>query len=90
MNHLKLKQCVSEFKRAGDVFIGVLGTISYGSLIPILIGNYCGHASLGIYSIVQKLTAACQSLIVPVSQYMLSEVSKKNSIANEFFEKIKV
>lgn len=89
MNHLKLEQCVSEFKRAGDVFIGVLGTISYGSLIPILIGNYCGHASLGIYSIVQKLTAACQSLIVPVSQYMLSEVSKKSSIANEFSEKIK-
>jgi len=89
LNHLNLRLSLSEFKRAGDVFIGVLGTIGYGGLIPILIGNYCGHANLGIYSIVQKLTAACQSLIVPVSQFMLSEVSKQNPNNSEFNNKIK-
>ena len=87
--HLNLKLSASEFKRAGDVFIGVLGTIGYGGLIPILIGNYCGHASLGIYSIVQKLTVACQSLIAPVSQFMLSEVSIQNPNDSEFKNKIK-
>ncbi|MGA4619720.1 oligosaccharide flippase family protein [Citrobacter sp. VF227] len=90
IRQLEHKQCLSEIKLAGNVFVGVLGTISYGSLIPILIGNYCGHVSLGIYSIVQKLTAACQSLIVPVSQYMLSEVSKQHTTSEtEFTSKIK-
>ncbi|MFO3905292.1 oligosaccharide flippase family protein [Enterobacter hormaechei] len=83
--HLTLSQSKVELKKAGNVFVGVLGTISYGGLIPILIGNYCGHVSLGIYSIVQKLTTACQSLIAPISQYMLSEVSQ-SSEKNAFFK----
>ncbi|EAA9218747.1 oligosaccharide flippase family protein [Salmonella enterica] len=81
-------ECFLEFKKAGNVFIGVLGTIGYGGLIPILIGNYCGNSSLAIYSIIQKLTTACQSLITPVSQFMLSEVSR-NSIKKDFLLRIR-
>lgn len=86
---LTLSVTQKEFKKASNVFVGVLGTIGYGGLIPILVGNYCGHVSLGVYSIVQKLTTACQSLIAPISQYMLSEVSANSQHANMFKEKIK-
>lgn len=86
---ISIPESISEFKKASNVFIGVLGTIGYGSLIPILIGNYCGHASLAIYSVVQKLTSACQSLINPVSQFMLSEVSKAQNDNTLFYSKIK-
>ncbi|HFZ8855422.1 TPA: hypothetical protein ACIPD6_004555, partial [Salmonella enterica subsp. houtenae serovar 1,40:z4,z23:-] len=71
LKYLTISASKIELKKAGNVFVGVLGTIGYGGLIPILIGNYCGHVSLGVYSIVQKITAACQSLISPISQYML-------------------
>lgn len=89
LKHLTMSQTKNEFKKASNVFVGVLGTIGYGGLIPILIGNYCGHISLGIYSILQKLTTACQSLISPVSQYMLSEVSVSAQQEYEFKNKIK-
>lgn len=88
-SNISLSDSINEFKKATNVFIGVLGTIGYGSLIPILIGNYCGHANLAVYSVVQKLTAACQSLINPVSQYMLSEVSKVHNENKLFYSKIK-
>ncbi|HFM0290721.1 TPA: O6 family O-antigen flippase, partial [Escherichia coli] len=61
--HLKPNECIVEFKKAGNVFIGVIGTIGYNGLIPVLIGNLCGNTSLGVFSIVQKMTTACQSLI---------------------------
>ncbi|EDR4515116.1 oligosaccharide flippase family protein, partial [Salmonella enterica subsp. enterica serovar Johannesburg] len=85
---INFKECFLEFKKAGNVFIGVLGTIGYGGLIPILIGNYCGNSSLAVYSIIQKLTTACQSLITPVSQFMLSEVSR-DSIKKDFLLRIR-
>lgn len=87
-NDISFNECFLEFKKAGNVFIGVLGTIGYGGLIPILIGNYCGNSSLAVYSIVQKLTTACQSLITPVSQFMLSEVSR-DSIKKDFLLRIR-
>ncbi|MDJ4950633.1 oligosaccharide flippase family protein [Salmonella enterica] len=89
LKYLTISASKIELKKAGNVFVGVLGTIGYGGLIPILIGNYCGHVSLGVYSIVQKITAACQSLISPISQYMLSEVSQSSQKNTFFKNKIK-
>lgn len=86
--NISFNECFLEFKKAGNVFIGILGTIGYGGLIPILIGNYCGNSSLAVYSIIQKLTIACQSLITPVSQFMLSEVSRY-SIKKDFLLRIR-
>lgn len=87
--HLKPNECIVEFKKAGNVFIGVIGTIGYNGLIPVLIGNLCGNTSLGVFSIVQKMTTACQSLINPISQYMLSQVSEIKPQDKLFYYRIK-
>lgn len=78
-----------EFKKAGNVFIGVIGTIGYNGLIPVLIGNLCGNTSLGVFSIVQKMTTACQSLINPISSICYLKFQKLNLKINCFIIELK-
>lgn len=70
-----IKESIHDLKVASNVFISVLGSIGYNGLIPIILGKYLGSSSLAIYSILQKMTIACQSMILPVSQFMLTNIS---------------
>ena len=67
--------CIVEFKLATNMFISVLGSMGYNNLIPIILGNTATPTSVAIYTVLQKLTMACQSLINPLSQFMLAKVS---------------
>ncbi|HDF2328833.1 TPA: oligosaccharide flippase family protein [Morganella morganii] len=75
LGQLSFKACYQDLKIASNVFISVLGSIGYNSLIPIILGKYLGSSSLAVYSILQKMTAACQSMILPISQFMLTNIS---------------
>ena len=66
---------INSLKSASWIFASRISISSYTSAVPLVIGIVCGPTQLAYFSLADKVRAALQAMIEPVSQALLPRMS---------------